>query len=434
MMFDANDKILPKQKAVVIHPELKQRSRDKNDIDILRNPEAKLDEAIGLALAINLEVVLSEIVNLHEVSPASFLKGGKIEEIRCFVEENKVDLVIINKQITPVQQRNLEEKLKTKVIDRTALILEIFGKRAQTKEGQLQVELAACEYQKSRLVRSWTHLERQRGGGGFLGGPGERQIESDRRALNEKIIIIKRQLARITKTRELHRKSRNKIPYQLVSLVGYTNAGKSTLFNYITKESVLAENMLFATLDPKIRLIKLPSGKKILISDTVGFISDLPTELVAAFRATLEEVLAADILLHVRDAASIETREQKKDVLKVLEELGADNKAIIEVMNKADLLDNSQAGNTEYKVNISALTGDGVPNLLQMLDKILDKDNLKISIVVNVTDGKLMAWIYEHTTVLEERQTEDSIVFSATINAKNMGLLKKTGHKFRIIK
>ncbi len=332
------------------HIELNKHSRDKAcvvfpdivDSDIRLSAQSRLEEACGLALAINLDVVCQEIVKLRNIKPATFFAQGFIDKISAIISEQKADLVIVDAKITPIQQRNLEKKLACKIIDRTALILEIFGERAKTKEGSLQVELAHLTYQRSRLVRSWTHLERQRGGAGFLGGPGETQIELDRRIIDDKIVRIKKELQKVKQTRELQRSARKKVPYPVVALVGYTNAGKSTLFNYLAKADVFAQNLLFATLDPTMRRIKLPSGREVILSDTVGFISDLPHELIMSFRATLEEVLEADIVVNVRDIANPDTLEQKKDVLEVLDNLGLkeieskDN--YIEVQNKIDLL------------------------------------------------------------------------------------------------
>ncbi|OYX10658.1 MAG: GTPase HflX, partial [Rhizobiales bacterium 32-66-8] len=289
-----------------------------------RAPEARLEEAVGLALAIELEVVYRGLIPLSEVKPATYLGSGKVEEIAAIVEAEEIGLVFFDAALSPVQQRNLEKKWSTKVVDRTALILEIFGRRARTKEGALQVELAHLNYQRSRLVRSWTHLERQRGGFGFLGGPGETQIEADRRQIGERIIRIEKDLEQVKRTRALHRTSRKRVPYPIVALVGYTNAGKSTLFNRLTKAQVMAQDLLFATLDPTLRSVDLPHGTRIILSDTVGFISELPTQLVAAFRATLEEVIEADVILHVRDVSHPDTEAQAADVRDVLTELGID--------------------------------------------------------------------------------------------------------------
>ena len=324
-------------RTLVIGPYLTRRRPNSPDTN-LRPAQARLEEATGLAAAIDLDVIESRLVPLSELRPATYIGTGKIEELAALIEEREIRLVIADCALSPVQQRNLETTLKVKVIDRTGLILEIFGRRARTKEGTLQVELAHLNYQKSRLVRSWTHLERQRGGFGFLGGPGETQIEADRRLIQERMTRIERDLEAVKRTRGLHRKSREKVPYPVVALVGYTNAGKSTLFNRITEADVLAENMLFATLDPTARISKLPHGAPIILSDTVGFISDLPTMLVAAFRATLEDVISADVILHVRDVSHGDTEAQAVDVTTILKDLGIDpddQSRIIEVWNKA---------------------------------------------------------------------------------------------------
>ena len=327
-------------RAFVIHVEPKNRSRP--DV-ALRDAEARLAEAVGLTAAIHLDVVVAEIAPLARPVPATLLGSGKVDEIGTLAKAEEPEVIIVNAHLTPVQQRNLERAWNSKVLDRTAVILEIFGERAATREGRLQVELAHLSYQRSRLVRSWTHLERQRGGFGFLGGPGESQIESDRRLIAERIVRIKAELEKVKRTRSLGRQARKKVPFPVVALVGYTNAGKSTLFNRLTESEVLAKDLLFATLDPTMRGIKLPQGTKIILSDTVGFIADLPTELVAAFRATLEEVLEADVIVHVRDAAHDESAAQKADVLKVLEELGVEpGRPMLEVLNKIDLLEPGQ--------------------------------------------------------------------------------------------
>jgi GTP-binding protein HflX len=387
-----------------------------------RSHAARIAEAKGLAQAIDLDVVDAKIVALQQIRPATFIGLGKVEELAAFVKDEAIVLVIMDCALSPVQQRNLEKAFDCKVIDRTGLILEIFGQRARTKEGTLQVELAHLAYQKSRLVRSWTHLERQRGGFGFLGGPGETQIETDRRLIQERMQRIERDLAQVKKTRGLHRKSRRAVPYPVVALVGYTNAGKSTLFNRLTKAEVLAEDMLFATLDPTLRAVRLPRGGEIILSDTVGFISDLPTMLVEAFKATLEEVVEADIILHVRDMAHEDSEAQRADVDSVLEELGiaaSGEKPRIEVWNKLDLLepaDNLALVNAahlrpakERPVLISALTGQGIDELLSRIEAMLARDSRTIDLCVDPADGQGRHWLYEHTEVLGRSANADGM-------------------------
>lgn len=430
-------------RTLVLHPQLKGRS---GDLAYSRSQESRLEEAKGLTIAADLKIVSAQIVAIQNVTPATYIGTGKVDELAEYVKEEQIKLVVVNAEISPIQQRNLEKAWNCKVIDRTGLILEIFGQRAQTREGKLQVLLASQEYQKSRLVRSWTHLERQRGGAGFMGGPGETQIESDRRAIRERIAVIKKQLDIVVRTREEHRKSRQKVPYKIVALVGYTNAGKSTLFNKITGASVIAEDKLFATLDPTMRLIKLPSGHKIILSDTVGFISDLPTQLVAAFRATLEEVVEADIILHVRDIVSPETEEQKQDVLSVLSVLGLEHKAAnntIEVLNKVDLLENHESRSLELKgelkdnlipdsividskkLYISAITGQGIDELLAAIDKEIAKGETQIDITLHAGEGKKLAWVYEHGNVLRREQKDEIINLLVSFSEKNLGLFRK---------
>jgi GTPase len=385
-----------------------------------RTPEARLDEATGLAGAIDLQFVRSTVVPLASPRPATYLGSGKVEELAGFVRAEDVGLVVMDCALTPVQQRNLEKAWGAKVIDRTGLILEIFGRRARTKEGTLQVELAHLSYQKGRLVRSWTHLERQRGGFGFLGGPGETQIEADRRMIQERMKRIERDLETVVQTRALHRVSRRRVPYPIVALVGYTNAGKSTLFNRLTQAEVLAENMLFATLDPTSRAIDLPTGDKAILSDTVGFISDLPTMLVAAFRATLEDVVEADVLLHVRDVSHGETDEQASDVEGVLRDLGIDpedRRRVIEVWNKSDLLSPDEHGRLEgsarriegaaQPVLISALTGEGIPALLDAISSHLAAERMSFEVDVPPEDGRGFAWLHENTEILDRAVNEE---------------------------
>ena len=385
-----------------------------------RDFEARIEEAAGLAAAIDIDLVSSMVIPIGAPRPATFIGTGKIDELHEYVENENITLVVVDCALSPVQHRNLERALKVKVIDRTGLILEIFGRRARTKEGTLQVELAHLSYQKSRLVRSWTHLERQRGGFGFLGGPGETQIEADRRLIQERMMKIEKDLESVKRTRGLHRKGRDRAPYPIVALVGYTNAGKSTLFNRLTSAEVLAENMLFATLDPTARVTKLPHGAPIILSDTVGFISDLPTMLVAAFRATLEDVISADVILHVRDVSHGDTEAQAADVVNILRDLGVDpddHGRLIEVWNKADLLTGNERDRlsslaeirpfAEKPVLVSAITGDGILDLMTLIEKRVARASIVYSVSLGPTDGARMNWLYEDAEVLERRMTEE---------------------------
>lgn len=389
-----------------------------------RSAQTRLDEAKGLAEAIDLDVVESLSFKIAKPRPATLIGQGAVEQVAGIVEARETELVIVDHALSPVQQRNLEREWKTKVIDRTGLILEIFGRRAKTREGVLQVELAHLTYQKGRLVRSWTHLERQRGGGGFMGGPGETQIEADRRLLQGKIDRIKHELEQVTQTRKLHRAKRQRTPHPVVALVGYTNAGKSTLFNKLTGAGVLAADMLFATLDPTLRRISLPHGGLVILSDTVGFISNLPTHLVAAFRATLEEVVEADLILHVRDIADAESQAQANDVETILHSLGVDPKdkdRLIEVWNKVDLLDEEavaalkgltgdKASSGPLKLAVSALTGAGLPELLQAIEHRVAGAIAELDIVIQPDKLVLLDWIYRNSKVLERDDLEDGAI------------------------
>jgi GTP-binding protein HflX len=376
-----------------------------------RTPQARLEEAVGLAAAIDLDVRANGLVPVPHPRPATLFGFGKVEELAGLVRAEEAELVIVDHPLTPVQQRNLETAWDAKVLDRTGLILEIFGERAHTREGRLQVELAHLVYQKSRLVRSWTHLERQRGGFGFLGGPGETQIETDRRLIGERIDVIRKELEQVRRTRALHRKSRQRVPYPSVSLVGYTNAGKSSLFNALTGASVFTEDTLFATLDPTFRSLPLPGGSKAVLSDTVGFISDLPTTLVAAFRATLEEVLEADLILHVRDIANEASSSQRSDVNAVLAELGVDAEGepdrLLEVWNKADLLDSAASAGVENEarragtVLVSAVTGFGLDALRATIERQLNRTRETLEISLLPEEGSLSNWIYENCEVIK---------------------------------
>ena len=423
---DAGDAKAASARAIVLVPVLSKPLRDDGDDGsgrprLTRSPEARLDEAVGLANAIDLDTVYTEIVNVADPKPATLIGAGKVAEIAEKVAETSSELVVVDHPLTPVQQRNLEKQFNAKVLDRTGIILEIFGRRARTREGTLQVELAHLNYQRGRLVRSWTHLERQRGGAGFLGGPGETQIEADRRILQEKIVKLKRELETVRRTRDLHRAKRKKIPFPVVAIVGYTNAGKSTLFNRLTGAAVLAEDMLFATLDPTLRRIRLPHGTIVILSDTVGFISDLPTHLVAAFRATLEEVVEADLVIHLRDISDPDTAAQAEDVERILADLGvdaADGKRVLEVWNKVDRLDETARNNLPragrdgggIPVSVSALTGAGIDALLAEVEKRIAGGLEEITVRPSPGEMPVIDWIYRNGQVVARSDDDDGAV------------------------
>jgi GTPase len=396
---------------------MRRGNSDAQTDDHVRDFEARLDEASGLARAIDLEVADAILAPIAQIRPATYLGKGKVEEIVGLVSGDNIELVVMDCALSPIQQRNLEKAWNTKVVDRTGLILEIFGRRAKTKEGSLQVELAHLNYQRSRLVRSWTHLERQRGGFGFMGGPGETQIEADRRQIGERIVRLQNELKKVQATRRLHRAGRQRVPYRVVALVGYTNAGKSTLFNRLTRADVQAADMLFATLDPTLRALSLPHGGKAMLSDTVGFISNLPTQLVAAFRATLEEVLEADIILHVRDISHEDAEAQERDVEAVLRQLGIDPDAdggqrIIEVWNKIDRFAPDERQNLQNIAArrpaerscflVSAETGEGVEALLAAIEQRLAATRTTLNLSIDASDGAGISWLHRNAEVLNK--------------------------------
>ena len=417
--------------AIVLHPFRKQGRRQ------ARSVEACLEELVGLAQAIFLNVVRAETVSIARVRAGTLFGSGTVAWINDAISDDAIAVAVVDGALSPVQQRNLEQAWRCKVIDRTGLILEIFGERARTSEGTLQVELAHLSYQRSRLVRSWTHLERQRGGFGFMGGPGETQIEADRRQIDERITKLKRELATVTRTRALHRKARRKAAHPVVALVGYTNAGKSTLFNRLTGSEMFAEDLLFATLDPTMRAVTLPSKRTAVLSDTVGFISALPTDLIAAFRATLEEVLEADVIVHVRDVSHPDSLAQKDDVLSVLADLGVDSErrdGLVEAQNKIDLLDpearnmyRNRAARTPGAVPISAMSGEGCEALLATIDDRLQAGRRIIEVSVELTDGAAIAWLYRNGEVLSRRDDEDCAHFRVGLDTADIARFERRG-------
>ncbi len=410
-------------RAIVVEPHLRGRTPGGADARArlaLRSPDARLEEAVGLARAIDLTIVQSGVVPLADVRPATFLGKGKVEELAGIIKTDEAGIVVMDCALSPVQQRNLEKAWNAKVLDRIGLILEIFGRRAHTSEGVLQVELAHLNYQKSRLVRSWTHLERQRGGFGFLGGPGESQLETDRRLIGERIARIENELEKVKRTRKLHRESRKRVPYPIVALVGYTNAGKSTLFNRLTHATVLSADMLFATLDPTLRAVDLAHGARVILSDTVGFISELPTMLVAAFRATLEEVIEADVILHVRDVSHEDSEAQSQDVADVLRQLGIEpeqGRRLIEVWNKIDKLDVAERTRLHNLAErqppdrrpllVSAVTGEGIAELTGAIEQRLSESRIVLDLVLNPADGAAVSWLYRHAEVMAKSLRDD---------------------------
>jgi GTPase len=403
--------------------------------ELLRGPSSRRDEAVGLAKAIDLVVVGAETVSLGAVRPATYIGKGKVEAVAAKVMADRIDVAIFDCALSPAQQRNLERAFGCKVIDRTGLILEIFGRRARSAEGALQVELAHLDYQRSRLVRSWTHLERQRGGFGFLGGPGESQIETDRRLIQERIVRIERELEGVKRRRALHRESRDSAPYPEVALVGYTNAGKSTLFNRLTRSEVMAADMLFATLDPTVRLIRLPHGGSAILSDTVGFISNLPTTLISAFRATLEEVRAADVIVHVRDISHADSDAQSNDVDAILADIGVADRAdrVIEVWNKLDCLDvdarsalaSEARAHVAPPLAISAVTGEGIDRLLQAIEDRLARGRSLVELTLDACDGRGLHWLYEHAEVMSRRDEEAGLRLTVRVAADQVERVKR---------
>lgn len=401
---ESHDIRKPKTRTFVLYPQVREH------LERGIGPAARLEEAKNLALAINLDIIDAQIIKIRDIKPNTFLGSGTVEELKGLMQHYDIDLVVFDGTLSPVQQRNLEKAWNVKVIERTALIIEIFGDRARTAEGSLQVELAALSYQKSRLVRSWTHLERQRGGLGFIGGPGETQLEVDRRLISERITKIEKELEKVKNRRAIQRQSRARVPYPIVALVGYTNAGKSSLFNTLTNSDVFAKDLLFATLDPTMRLMTLPSGQKVILSDTVGFISDLPTTLIAAFRSTLEEVLEAEIILHIQDGSNPNCLSQSQDVYEVLSSLGIDkeNHTILEVMNKVDLLTPEEKEDCPLRSDLetSAVTSVGIDKLRQMVDKIMLDKLTSYTLKIPISQGKLVNWLHKYGVIKSKTVTD----------------------------
>ncbi|HEV2365344.1 MAG TPA: GTPase HflX [Caulobacteraceae bacterium] len=409
-------------RALVIHPDRGPSAHNG------RGPAARLEEAIGLSQALGLEIASAQVAPIRREAPATLFRSGKVTEFGELCQDQKIELAVIDDDLSPVQQRNLERAWKVKVVDRTGLILEIFGRRARTSEGRLQVELARLQYERSRLVRTWTHLERQRGGFGFLGGPGETQIEADRRLITDRIQRLKAELADVRRTRSLQRRARRRVPYPVVALVGYTNAGKSTLFNRLTGSDVDARNVLFATLDPTLRQLRLPHGRSAVLSDTVGFVSDLPHELIEAFRATLEEVIEADVIVHVRDIAAVDTESERDDVARVLEDLGvrAGDGRLVEAWNKIDLLGPearveviSRAGRAGA-VAVSARTGENCEALIADLAARVDSEP-EVDVEVAAADGEALAWLYRHGRITARQDIDGSVRLRARLDTQALG-------------
>ena len=416
--------------AYIVQPDYVFRDASLRPVDVL------LDEVEGLAKAIDFKVVGTLTARLKKIAPAKYLTSGFCDRIRHEIEELGPNIVIFNGELSPVQQRNLEREWALKVIDRTALILEIFGARAQTKEGRLQVELAALSYQRSRLVRSWTHLERQRGGAGFMGGPGETQIEIDRRLIDERVVRLKKQLDNVRRTRHLGQKNRTSTPIPVAALVGYTNAGKSTLFNYLTDANVMVEDLLFATLDPKMRRFGLPSGQQIVLSDTVGFIADLPTHLIEAFKATLEQITAADVIMHVIDVSDRQHQVHRENVITILEDLGISyesDKRIVEVYNKSDALIGDDLDDVtrfvtfqDHAVMVSALNGEGVDDLAIVMKEILNRDKIRYEFRLEPSEGRALSWLYDHAQIEQRRDEHGVVIVDALISKADMGKFKSS--------